>query len=58
MRQEKQITKNFYRHFVTGEIFCIEHRWDIFTPPFSSIAYKDLHIFFGFHPFVVPAPLY
>lgn len=28
MRQEKQITRAFYRHAETGEILVIERRWD------------------------------
>ena len=28
MRHEKEITKEFYRDPETGEIFCIEKRWD------------------------------
>ncbi len=28
MRREKQTSKDFYKHSETGEIFCIENRWD------------------------------
>jgi hypothetical protein len=28
MRPDKQNTKAFYRHEETGDIFCIEKRWD------------------------------
>ncbi len=28
MRHEKQTSKDFYKHSETGEIFCIERRWD------------------------------
>lgn len=28
MRSEKQTSKDFYKHRETGEIFCIERRWD------------------------------
>ena len=28
MRNQKQITKAFYRRAESGDIFCIEKRWD------------------------------
>ena len=28
MKPEKQTSRDFYKHSETGEIFCIEHRWD------------------------------
>ncbi|MHC4439762.1 MAG: hypothetical protein ACYS3S_20590, partial [Planctomycetota bacterium] len=28
MRPEKQTSKDFYRDSETGDIFCIERRWD------------------------------
>jgi hypothetical protein len=28
MRREKQISRDFYRHAETGEIFVVERRWD------------------------------